>query len=165
MPQRLFLKLAILTGTDAPSREPNSSRHRKPIGSICHRRQRYAAGITRGTVAEQIGSTAVRSLVDGQAQHDRGQRKRQCDKCGAISPLIKALKASCFLHYCSDSDSILPYKWIIITTDRGYCHPNICSGTTFGGILSFHCGAGPALHDNFTEWIISLLHNYLLGKF
>ena len=35
MPQRLFLKLAILTGTGRAQPKPNSSRHMKPIGSIC----------------------------------------------------------------------------------------------------------------------------------
>ena len=117
-----------------------------------HRRQRYAAGITRGTVAEQIGSTAVRSLVDGQAQHDRGQRKRQCDKCGAD---IAAHQSSPKQAVSSIIAVILILYYPIMdyyNTDRGCCHPNICSVQHSAGFCRFIAGWGtpkrPALHDN-----------------
>ena len=113
-----------------------------------HRRQRYATGITRGTVAEQIGSTAVRSLVDGQAQHDRGQRKRQCDKCGAD---IAAHQSSPKQAVSSIIAVILILYYPIMdyyNTDRGCCHPNICSVQHSAGFCRFIAGRGPALHDN-----------------
>ena len=117
-----------------------------------HRRQRYAAGITRGTVTEQIGSTAVRSLVDGQAQYDRGQRKRQCDKCGAD---IAAHQSSPKQAVSSIIAVILILYYPIMdyyNTDRGCCHPNICSVQHSAGFCRFIAGRGtpecPALHDN-----------------
>ena len=47
------------------------------------RRQRDAAGIACGAIPQQIRYTAVCRFVDGQAQHDCGQRKRQRNKCRA----------------------------------------------------------------------------------
>ena len=117
-----------------------------------HRRQRYAAGITRGTITEQIGSTAVRGLVDGQAQHDRGQRKRQCDKCGAD---IAAHQSSPKQAVSSIIAVILILYYPIMdyyNTDSGCCHPNICSVQHSAGFCRFIAGRGapkcPALHDN-----------------
>ena len=119
----------------------------------CRRAADAAAAIGEGlqafcTVAEQIGSTAVRSLVDGQAQHDRGQRKRQCDKCGAD---IAAHQSSPKQAVSSIIAVILILYYPIMdyyNTDRGCCHPNICSVQHSAGFCRFIAGLGPALHDN-----------------